>query len=789
MIISALDRKLIRDLIGIRGQALAIILVIAAGIATYVMSLCALASLSRSQHAYYERYRFADVFSSLKRAPQSLVPRIEQIEGVSRVQTRIVFDVTIDVPGMSEPAVGHLLSVPETGEPKLNALHLRRGRFIEPGREGEVVVNEVFAKSHGLQPSDQITAVINGRHQQLTVVGIVLSPEFIIQIQGGSLIPDDRRYGIFWMGRRQLEAAFDMEGAFNNVSLDIMRGASEKEIIRQLDNLLEPYGSIGAEGRSSQVSHQFISDEIRQLSAMAFIAPLIFLGVAAYMLNVVVSRLIGTQREQIAALRAFGYRKWQVALHYLKLVLVIALLGVILGTFFGTVLGKNLTGMYARFYRFPVFAFYFDWASVAGGVLLSCTAAVLGTLASLRRAIKLPPAEAMRPEPPASFRPTIVERLGLGRLVPQITRMILRNMERRPLKTALSSLGIAMAVAVVILGSYTLDAVTYIMDFQFRIAQRQDVNVAFAQPLEPGAIHEVNRLQGVMKSEPFRAVPVRFESKHYKRRVGILGLQSQADLFRLLDVDENQVDVPDKGLLLSDKLAELLNVGVGDFVTVNVLEGDRPRRRVPVTALITEYNGTNAYMSQPALNRMMGEDLTISGAFLKVDQNKMEPLYQQLKQTPGVASVTIKSAAIKSFETTVAENILTMRFFNILFATVIAFGVVYNSARISLSEQSRELATMRVMGFTRGEASAVLLGELAILTSIAIPLGWLIGYGFAWIASLGLDTELYRIPLIINRSTFAFASIVVAVGAVISGLIVRRRIDRLNLVSVLKTKE
>ena len=787
--INALDRKLLRDLYNIRGQALAIILVIAAGIATFVMSLCALASLNRSRDAYYDRYRFGDVFTHLKRAPETLVPRIEAIPGVARTQTRIVFDVTIDVPGMNEPATGHLLSVPEVGEPKLNALHLKRGRFLEAGREGEVLVNEVFAVAHGLQPLDQIAAIINGRHQKLTIVGIVLSPEYIIQIQGGSLLPDDRRYGVFWMSRRQMEAAFDMEGAFNNVSLDIMRGASEPEIIRQLDQLLEPYGSIGADGRSSHASHQYISDEIRQLSSMAFIAPAIFLGVAAFMLNVVVNRLIGTQREQIAALRAFGYQKWQVGGHYVKLVVTIAVLGVILGTIFGVWMGRNLTAMYARFYRFPEFHFYFDWAAVAGAVFLSCGAAILGTLASLRRAIKLPPAEAMRPEPPASYRPTMVERLGLGRWIPQVTRMIMRNMERRPLKTALSSLGIAMAVAVLILGSYSLDAITYIMDFQFRMAQRQDLNVAFVQSLEPGARHEINHLPGVLGSEVYRAVPVRFESGHYKRRVGILGLQPDAELFRLLNVDEEPVEVPPDGLMLSDKLAELLNVNVGDEVTVNVLDGERPKRQVRVAALITEYGGTNAYMNQAALNRMLGEDRTMSGAFLKVDHRQMETLYQELKQTPQVASVIIKSAALESFENTVAENLLVMRMFNILFATVIAFGVVYNSARISLSEQSRELATMRVMGFSRGEVSAILLGELALLTLMAIPLGWLIGYGFAWMTSLGLDTELYRIPLIVNRSTFIFAAVVVVIGTIVSGLIVRRRIDRLDLIGVLKTKE
>ena len=805
MILSSLDKKLLRDLWAIRSQAFAIVLVIAAGIATFVMSLCALKSLEQTQQAYYERYRFAQVFSRLKRAPETIKPRIEEIPGVARVQTRIVFDVTIDVneparlvlnggeqkmvPAMIEPAKGRLISIPETGEPELNAVHLRRGRLLEAGREGEVLVSESFAEAHQLQPNDTVSAIINGKKQQLTIVGIVLSPEYVIQIPAGGMLPDDRRFGVFWMGRRQLEAAFDMDGAFNDVSLTLMRGASEPEVIRQLDVLLEPYGSIGADGRSIHVSHQYLSDELRQLKNMALVAPLIFLGVASFLLNVVISRLIGVQREQIAALKAFGYTKWQVGMHYLKLVLVIALLGVLVGTIVGGWMGMNLTRMYTRFYRFPLMEFSFDYAAAVMAALLSCGAAFLGTLSSLQRAIKLPPAEAMRPEPPASFRPTIIERLGLAGMFPQVFRMIMRNMERRPLKTLMSSLGIAMAVAVLILGSFSLDAITYIMDFQFRLAQRQDVQVTFIEPLEPGALHEIEHLPGVIKAETFRGVATKFSSGHYVRRVGILGLPQRGELFRLMDVHEQVIEVPEDGLMLSDKLAELLHVGIGDLVNVQVLEGERPRREIPVAAIITEYGGTNAYMNQQALNRMLREDALMSGAFLQVDSQRSDQLYRELKLTPSVAGVTIKSAALKSFDETVAENLLTMRMFNIGFSVVIAFGVVYNSARVSLAEQSREMATLRVIGFTRGEVSTILLGELAILTIFAIPFGWLLGYGFAWFATLGLDTELYRIPLKVNRSTFVYAAIVVVIAAFVSGLVVRRRVDQLDLVAVLKTKE
>jgi putative ABC transport system permease protein len=786
--ISALDRKLLRDVWQMRSQALAISVVIGAGVALFVMARCALHSLSHSKDAYYDAYRFAHVFAQLKRAPLAIVPRIERIDGIARVESRIVRDVTIDVEGMTEPAVGRMISVPDTGPPQLNALYLRRGRWIEPEHEGEVLVSELFAEAHGLNPGDSVLAVLNGQRQRLNIVGIVISPEYLIQIHG-ALLPDHRRFGVFWMARRQMAAAFDMDGALNDITATLMPGASQDDVIAQIDALLEPYGAVGAYGRDRQVSNQYISDEIRQLGTMAVVAPSIFLGVAAFLLNVVTTRLVGLQREQIAALKAFGYTHVQVGWHYFKLVMLITLLGVVLGTVLGANLGRGMTRMYAEFYRFPRFEIHLAPGVILAAAGIAALAAAVGTWNAVRRAVALPPAEAMRPEPPARFRPTFFERLGLATWLPQSARMILRRLERRPLKAAFSCFGIALAGAVVVMGNFSLDAVRYIMHFQFRLAQRHDLMVSMVEPSSGSALHNFAQLPGVIRAEPFRAVATRLRSEHRWRRVGILGLDSSESLFRLLDVDEQTVPLPDHGLLLSSKLAELLDVGLGDLVTIEVLEGERPTVTAPVTAIITEFGGTNAYMNIRDLNRMLHEGPVLSGAFLAIDPQYRDTLYETLKNTPRVANVDIKSAALETFQQTIAENLLKMRTYNVLFAVVIAFGVVYNSARISLSEQSRELATLRVMGFTRGEVSVILLGELALLVAVAVPLGWLAGYGLVAMFIQGMDTEVYRIPLVIDRWTYAFAGVVVVVAALFSGMVVRRRIDQLDLVGVLKTRE
>lgn len=787
--ISALDKKLVRDLWGMKGQALAITLVIACGIATFVMSLTNLDSLEHTRAEYYDRYGFAELFAHVKRAPLSLAHRISEIPGIKQSQTRIVVDVTLDVEKLNEPAVGRLISVPEHGDPILNRLFLRSGRWIHPGRRGEVLANEAFMQAHGYKPGVKIKAVLNGSKEELTVVGVVLSPEYIFSVRPGDILPDDKRFGIFWMGERQLAAAFDMEGAFNDITMTMMPGTNEDEVIRQVDYVLAPYGGAGSYGRSEQISHRLLSDDLDQLKGTGFIAPIVFLGVAAFLLNVVLGRLVSTQREQIAALKAFGYTHWEVGFHYLKLVLLVIVLGVGVGTLLGRELGKGLAEMYTVFYKFPSLEYRFNFRVVFLALFLSCLAGVLGTLGSVRSAVNLPPAEAMRPEPPASYQKTILERLGFQAFFSVPMRMIIRNLERRPLRAMISILGIALAVSILVMGFFSEDAMNYMMTFQFSEAQRQDVSVSFVEPTTARAIHELEHAPGVLSCEPYRAVSARLRFGHRSRRSGILGLTSKQQLNRVLNEDHRVIPLPEEGLVLSKKLAELLQVNPGDELTVEVLEGERPTRKILVSAIVSDYAGTNAYAHLDAVRRLLREGHSYTGAYLQVDSRYTEKLYRQLKNTPRIAGVGVQSVAIQSFKDVVAESMNKVRSFNIIFAIIIAAGVVYNTARISLSERSRELATLRVMGFTRGEISSILLGELAVLTLVAVPLGLGLGYLFAWLVTWAVETDLFRFPLVIYPRTYGIAASVVLGASIISGLIVRRKLDHLDLVSVLKSKE
>ncbi|MBI2835189.1 MAG: FtsX-like permease family protein [Acidobacteria bacterium] len=785
----ALDRKLVRDLRHIAGQAVAIALVIGAGVAMFIMYLGTFDSLRLTQTAYYDRYRFADVFLTLKRAPLGLRDRAAAIPGVARADARVVIDVTLDVPGLTEPATGRLIGIPLPHQAMLNDVFLRRGRFPLPERPDEVLVSEGFAVARKLRPGDALGAIINGRRRELVISGIALSPEYVYSIRPGELMPDDSRFGIFWMNGRALASAFNMEGGFNNLAILLQPGVSDAEVIARLDRLAAPYGGLGAIPRALQTSHWYLDSELTQLQNVGLILPIVFLAVAAFLLNVVLTRIVSVQREQIAALKALGYSNLELGVHYTKWALAIAALGAVLGTAGGAWLGSKMVAMYNDFFRFPILQYRLPAWVIIEAIAVSFGAGVLGAIEAVRRAVTLPPAEAMRPEPPARYRRSWLERAGLRRFLAPATRMVLRNVGRHPVRAATSIVGIGLAVAMLIVGTFFIDAIDVLMDVQFQAAQRQDMTVAFVEPVSGSAIYEVSRLPGVVHAEPLRAAPARLRVGPRSRQVAITGLVATPRLSRVLDVTGGPIRLPPEGLVLSKKLAEILGVWPGDTVTIEILEGRRPVRRAKVGALVEEYMGTSAYMEIGALRRLLREGETLSGAFLQVDDAALGPLYRRLKTTPRVAAVSLKDAAVESFEKTLAETMYIMIFFNLIFASVIAFGVVYNAARIALSERRRDLASLRVLGFTRAEISSILLGELAVVTAVAIPIGLVLGYLFAaWLVAV-FDTELYRFPLAISARTYAYAAAAVVVAATLSGLAVRRTLDRLDLVAVLKTRE
>ena len=785
----AIDKKLLRDFKRLWIQAVAIALVLACGVAILLTSVGMYKALSETRAAYYERNRFADVFAHTTRAPLSLLSEIARIDGVMSVEARISGDAILDIPGRTKTAVGKILSYPETSDPVLNVPLLVAGRFPDQSSTHEVVVNAPFAEASGFEPGDSFSANLRGRKRSLTIVGTVLSPEFVYTIGPGALMPDNTSFGIIWMSERAAAAAFDMTGAFNDVSLALAAGMATAPVIDALDALLEPFGGLGAYDRTTQQSDAFLDAEINQLKGMAAILPPIFFGISGFLVSMVMSRIIALERSEIGLLKAIGYSNTEICLHYLMLAALIAVVGVLVGWIAGTALARTLAAQYANFFDFPFVIFRVSYWVYAATGLAGLATTSLGAAQAALKAARLAPAIAMQPPAPPRFKRLFIDDAMARLRLAQSTVMILRSLLRWPLRSFLTSLGLALAVAAVIAATFINDALDQIVDLAFYQTNRQDAMLLFAEDVPEAALEDVRHLPGVLQAESQQFHAAILHHGHRTKRVAIESRRPGTDLSRVLDTQGKPLDVPPGGIVLSQRLAAHLDVQSGESIEVEFLSGRRETFSVEVTELVELYFGLGAYMDFEYMNALFRQAPRISTVNITLDALQTDALHAAIKNTPRVSGIVEMNENRRAFQDTIEQNIVVMNTIYIAVAVLITIGVTYNAARIQLSERARELASLRILGFGRGEVSYILVGEMMLIALIAQPFGWLIGAGIARLMTNAFTSDLYAIPLVLKPATFAIASLVVLCAALGSVMIVRRRLDHLNLVSVMKTRE
>ncbi len=785
-----LDAKLFRDLWRLRGQVLAIALVIASGVATLFMAIATVEALQDTTETYYQRYRFADVFANVVRAPDRVADRIARLPGVQLVDKRISEFASVDIEGFDEPVIGQLVSIPQHGQASLNQLVLRKGAWVSLNRDDQVIVNEPFADAHDLSLGDRISIVLEGKKKSFEVVGIALSPEFIYAMGPGALLPDDHRFGIFWIAKDVLAAAYDLNNAFNSLSLSLAHNTDVRPVLESIDTILAPYGGTSALARKDQLSNWFVMNEIEQQKSMATILPSIFISVAIFLTYMVLSRLIETERTEIGLLKAFGYSSYAVAWHYIKLVLVIGLLGIVIGGAIGWFFGRINIELYAETLRFPLLIYRPSAFSFLIGAAVSLLTALLGALTAVGKAIKLPPAEAMQPPSPPIYKSRVGGANWSHTLLDQPTRISLRQIIRWPFRSFLTSCGIGFAVGLSVMTMQWNDSLAHMANVYFFEAQRQDVMVGMAQPRSLSAMHDFANLPGVQRVEPMRYVGAEFTVGNVTHRGALSAIKPDSQLQPIYDDSKRTViSVPQSGVTLARKLAEKLGVKPGDEIAIEILQGRRPNIVLPVENVIETFIGMPAFIGFERLNDLLKEGTRVEYANLLVDSAYEAQFSRQLKDTPNIGAIMHKQAALDSFNNTVIKNMtIFITMFSIL-AGILAFGITYNSARISLSERGRELATLRVLGFSRGEISYVLLGEVVLLIMLGLPLGCLLGWGLVLSMISSFDTELFRIPMVILPNTFGYSILLVIVATIFSATLVRRRVDKLDLIKVLKTRE
>lgn len=786
---SMLDRKLFRDFWKLRAQALAIMLLVGSGVALFVMSASNYLMLVSMQALHYEIERFGDVFAQVKRAPLPLGARIAALDGVAAIETRIAQNVRVNRDDSRFPVAGRIVSIPAHDQPQLNRLRLMSGRWIDPARPNEVIVNTSYAEARAVQLGERIEVFLNGRRQVFTIVGTAMAPEFVFASRSGVPLPDNKNYVIIWAGTDAVAAAFDMKGAFNDLVIRLAPGASESRLIPEIDRIIEPYGGLGAYGRDIHPSHRFVEDEIAEQRVTSIIAPLIFLGIASFLLNVALTRLVGAQREQIATLKALGYPNLPIFWHYLKLAMLITAFGILIGAIFGGWLGRVMVDLYRPFFRFPDWNYTFrPWLPLLAG-MLAFAAAILGVFNAVRHVVMQPAAVAMKPEIPVAEGGSFLERL-MSRVVKAPRQlMAFRALAGRPFRSLITIFGLSLSVPIVALGVFWWGAIGTMIDMNFGRINRSQADVVLNHAVSVRAVREIESLPGVRFAEGQRIVPVRFRAGHRTYRGSVQGLEPGSELLVPRDAELAPIALPVDGVVLSRRLAARLGLSVGETLRVEILEGARPSREVTVTALVDDILGLTAYMEISALNRLLREGANVNALLLSVDGNFSDVLWKRLKDFPAIEAFTPRETMFAAFNETIAGMILVSAAFLAGFGVLIAVGLVYNAARIALQEHAWELAGLRILGLTRSEVSRILFAELAIMAAIALPLGMLLS---RWLIVFLLNlrqNDSFQMPAVVTPFTLGTSVLIVLGAIVLSAASIRRQVDAIDLTSVLKTRD
>lgn len=789
MHLQPLDRKLLRDLKRLRTQAIAVSAVLACGVALFVMATGMYDSLERARDTYYDSARMADIAASVVRAPDPVANQLAELSGVNAIETRVSGIGLLDVAGKSDPVSARFVSLPPDRRPRVNDVLLRAGRWPDPTRDNEALINEAFAEANRLAPGMTLRALIYGRYRLLQIVGIASSPEFVFAVAPGGMLPEPERFGVVWMNREALGRAFDVDGAFNDVVIRAAPDAKVREIIFAVDALLERHGGRGAYGRDRMLSAQFLADELASLRTMASILPPIFMLVAIFLLNVSLSRLVATERSNIGLMKAFGYANRTIALHYGKFAIAFALLGALLGLIVGRWVGGYMAALYVTVYRIPDLTFDAQPHIYVWAVIVALVAAVLGSAQAVYRATQLPPAAALAPPAPVSFG-----RLGnriehWARRLDGKTRMVTRRIARFPRRSATTVIGIALALALLITSQHFPISMNHIVDVTFGVAQRMDATITFAETADDRILNEVARLPGVLSVEPLRATEVIFTAGSNERRETLMGLPETPYLFRILDHQLDSVPMSTEGLTLAHNLAQKLDVRIGDHVVVQATEGKRANVELPVVAIVKPYLAGAAYMEIDALSRALREPDRVNAAYVLIDRRERDALNREIKELPMIAGVSFLDTASASMRKMLNEGTGFFAYMFVVFSCLMAGGVAYSAARVTFAEQERDLATLRVLGFSRREVSYVLLAEIGALLLIALPSGAILGYLLSrWLMSQ-FQTDLFTFPYITESWAYGRSTLFVACAVLAAALAVRRSVDRLDMVGVLKSRE
>jgi len=775
-------------------QFLGMAAIIAVGISFYIGFNTMLVNLHHTQDVFYADNNFADHYFYVVKAPEAVVKQVENVDGIKKATGRIQKDIPVLKDDGSRATV-RLTSYSLPLEIEVNRIQILEGRYFQKypgGGAFEVMIDPAFFTTNHINFGDTLDLIAENHKYPVTIVGTAAGPEFSYPMKDSSnLITDYNTFGIMMMPHNQAQKVLNLPGQINQVIVQFVPGADIDAAVKSINTILEPYGSLMDFPRQDQSSHAVLDAKLDGIESVSGFMPALFLLVAAAIQFVLISRMVKTQRIQIGILKAIGYNNSQIIAHFSTYTLIVGILGASMGVGLGIALSSYFSSMFAMYFNLPATLGTVNLQVIINSIVLALGVSLLAGLTASRGVVSISPAESMRPTPPASSRRSMLEAwTWLWNKLDTSWKMVFRTISRNHLRLMITLMGVAVAVGLLFLSLVAQDSVNYLMMHHFTDEISYDYMLQFEKPVKNYELLSISNIDGVQQTEGFFALPVEIHFNG-KSTDDLLQGQSSSSTLKLPAAENgSSLNIPEEGIIISQKTAAELGVNVGDTVNAATALAIGPKHTADlrITAINHQLFGSEAYASIEQVNRIMQESSLVSGAMLLVNANKIEALETELAEIPGIASIQSRQDEIDnvtSYMDTVTSTIGSMLFF----ATLLGFVIIFNSVLLSFNERKRELISLLAVGFTHQEISWLLFKETIPQAVLGILVGIPAGRLLVIMYFNSLDFDMWTMPLIIDPSSLITAALGGIAFVLMGQWFANRSIKDLDIVELLKNTD
>lgn len=760
-----------------KGSFLGAAFIIAIGIFIYVAMTDTLRNLKDQVDVYYKTSAMADVFATVSGISDTELKKLEEIPGIEKASGKMAEDVRLLAEGQKELVTVHLLSY--DGEDALNKLKLSspltgNDQLFLGGRMAEV---------YGYAKGEPLTLLQGGKNMEFTFSGICSGPDYIYSIPpGGAMIPDGNIYDIACISRTRMEELTGRHDSLNGLGFTLSPGYTFEDVRYALSDQLHNYGLISLNSRKDQLSFNMVDGEMKELTSMGTVLPLMFMSISVFMLYVVLKKMIDRDQSLIGTMKAFGMRDEELMVAYLLEGAFVGFGGAVLGAVLAIPFGRYMFTMYVDYFNLPDTVYHNYLSSRMIGLLAAVGTAILAVFLGVRDILSISPAQAMRAKAPTAkdlpMPSFLIKRLG------PLERMGCRSIARHPFRGFLIVLAVCFPFSMsAVMLCFNGMANTMFLD-QFEKIQVYDLQLSLDHYVSPiRAVQGGEELEGVVGAEAVCTQPVELKSQNHSEFSMIYGLNRDSKLWRIRDIHGVFYTPPERGIILNNRTADKMHLKQGDLVDIICPGLTAGEVKVPVSAVISESFGAGCYMSLDSFEKVFRTAPAANTVLLKTQAGQTDAVKQKMMKTSRVTWLVDTRKIVDSYRAMMGSTLAMVDMFVMLSAA--SGGIlIYNISMINIRERATEFGTLMIMGESNKEIRRLLFFEQFVYFFLGILAGIPGSWGVKVMIENMVMSDSYTFNLVIGPGSYG-AAFLICLGITLLACVVELRfINRIQLTEI-----